>query len=338
MKRALIYMVLGTALLLSSSLFVSSGWAAESDVISFASKRDGDRAIYSINPQGGILQRLVTDTRALSFPTWSPDGGSIAYGTNLGGSPDIYVMDVGTNTHRQLTFDGSRDLWPSWSPNGTWIAFVSERTGSRDIYTIDANGEHVGRLTNKGGSSRPAWAPDSRWIAFVSTQENEVGIPNSTLFVVNAEGKRLRRLARVSGTHCTWSPDGKQIAFIANAPAGGLEVFSIDVDGKNLRQLTELDPGSLIFQPVWSPSGEWIAYILTEVPKGLGLVPILHIFTRSVISVVNTVEVGRGKPIEATKGLVSLGSLDWVPDGFLSVSPSLEKRTTFWGRLKQTDK
>ena len=337
MKRALIYVVLAMMFLLNSSLLVSS-WADEREIISFVSRRDGGRSIYSINPQEGILERLVTVPMALGSPSWSPDGGSIVYGTNLGGSPNIYIMDVRTNTHRQLTFHGSRDLWAAWSPNGKWIAFVSERAGGRNIYRMNANGENVMQLTNKGDSSRPAWSPDSQWIAFVSTRKNEIDIPNSTLFVVNAKGKRLRQLAHVSGIHCTWSPDGKKIAFIKNAPGGGLEIFSINVDGKNLRQLTELDPESLIFQPVWSPNGKWIAYIFTERRGGIIPIPILNIFINSVVSVVNAAEGGHSKSIEATRGLVSLGSVDWVPRGFLSVSPSVEKQTTLWSKLKKTNK
>ena len=43
------------------------------------------------------------------------------------------------------------------------------------------------------------------------------------------------------------------------------------------------------------------------------------------------------EPIEIANEL----SLDlypaWVPEAFLSVSPSTEKRTTLWGRLKRVD-
>ena len=70
--------------------------------------------------------------------------------------------------------------------------------------------------------------------------------------------------------------------------------------------------------------GEWIAYRLTDV---LG---------DWVIGVVNTVDNKRGGLLEATRGLEPV-YLDWVPEGFLSVSPSPEKQTTLWGRLKQSE-
>ena len=114
----------------------------------------------------------------------------------------------------------------------------------------------------------------------------------------------------------------------------GLEVFSIDINGKNLRQLTQLGPLVFIWDPVWSPSGEWIAYIVGQVPAGGG--PINRIMVNGVISVVNTIDGAGGKPIEATRG-VPKQSLQWVPKQLLSVSPSAEKQATLWGRLKRSE-
>ena len=334
MKRTLIYVMLGMALLLNSSLFVSSGWAAESDVISFLPRKDGDRSIHLVNTQGELLQRLMVGPESIGSFSWSPDGGSIAYGSNRNGTPDIYVMDVRTTTHRRLTFlEGSRDIWPAWSPNGKWIAFISERAGNMDIYKMGVNGENLTRLTNQGSCKKPTWSPDSRWIAFVS---------KSSLFVMGAEGRRVRHLADTSANHCTWSPDGKEIAFVPRGDAvGGTALFSIDIDGKNMRQLTRLYKGLIsIFGVVWSPSEKWIAYTLTELPIDLilkGPVPADEFFANSVICIANTAEGNGGKPIEATRGLVSNAAIEWVPTEFLSVSPSAEKQTTLWGRLKQVD-
>ena len=114
MKCRQTYVVLGTALL----LFISSGWAAEPDAISFVSLKDRTRPIILMDTQGNILQRLVIpDLKQLSF-SWSPDGNSFAYHAIQEGNFDIYVMDVETHTRHQLTFD---DLVPSyldWVPEG----------------------------------------------------------------------------------------------------------------------------------------------------------------------------------------------------------------------------
>ena len=342
-KHTRTYVILGMALLLSMSLFANNGWTAADEIMSFLPRGNGARSIHFIDTQGKRLQGLMVGPGRIGDFSWSPDGRLIAHSSNQDGDPDIYVMDVRTNVERQLTFHESRDIWPAWSPNGKWITFISERAGEMDIYRMDADGANLKRLTNRGECKRPAWSPDSQWIAFsASKKAAEIG---SDIYVMSSEGKGLRRLADTSSSVCTWSPDGKEIAYIPPGDAvGGVALFSIDIDGKNMRQLTRLYEGwTLITSPVWSPRGKWIAYILTEIPEALverllGGERILadELFANAVLCIANTEDVGGGEPIEMPRGLVP-GHLEWMPEEFLSVSPSAKKQITFWGALKQAE-
>lgn len=328
MKRTRIYMILGMALLLSISLFVSNGQTAEKDIISFISITGGDRLIYLMNTRGEMLRKpFVIGPIRLYGLTWAPDGRAFAYYLRQNGNTDVYVMDVSTNEHRQLTFDGSRDYLPAWSPNGKWIAFVSERAGDMDIYRMDANGKNVKQLTDMGTCGRPAWSPDSQSIAFTSLR---------FLFLMDTEGKRLKRLVAADAfAHCTWSPDGKQILFSANVGGWKEELFSIEVNGGDRQQLTWFDQPASISEPIWSPSGKWIVYRFKEILK---VEPVIGPgnFDLPVIYVIDTAGDGLTEPLESTKRLAAY-SLGWAPEGFLSVSPSVEKQTTLWGRLKQVE-
>ena len=333
MKHSLIYVVLGTMLLIGSFTFVSNGWTDERDVLSFVSTTDEHRPIILMNIQGEVLQKLKTEPGQPATFTWSPDRGSIAYEACRNGICEIHLMQISTNVrrnkHRELTFDGGDNRMPAWSPNGKWIAFTSEPAGDRDIYKMDVNGENVKQLTKQRKCSQPVWSPDSRWIAFAS---------HSTLFVMDAEGKNVRQLGK-AGTvffNCTWSPDSKQIAFISGSIEDGIVIFRIDVinvDGQNMRQLTKSEEGTSIRELAWSPSGKWIAYIVTQLPNG----PIKQIFANAVIHIVDTAEGEQVETIEATKGM-GARYLSWVPPTSLPVSPSAEKQMTFWGRIKQNHK
>jgi Tol biopolymer transport system component len=56
--------------------------------------------------------------------------------------------------------------------------------------------------------------------------------------------------------HATYSPDGKKIAFYAEADGGAFSgIFVVGVDGKHRRMI--IDGGSA---PAWSPDGRTIAY------------------------------------------------------------------------------
>ncbi len=156
---------------------------------------------------------------------------------------------------------------------------------------------------------------------------------------MNADGGRLRKLAENAFSGCTWSPDGKQIAFVSSrfVHDEGKNIFVIGIDGNNLRNLTLLGVGGWASNPAWSPDGQWIAYAfkrIVRVPGPGERLRVDEVFGDSAIHLVKATG-GLSDPIEVANEL----SLDlypaWVPEAFLPVSPSTERQTTLWGRLKQ---
>ncbi len=60
-----------------------------------------------------------------------------------------------------------------------------------------------------------------------------------------------------AATDASFSPDGSEILFAANHD-GDLEIFVVNVDGSDQRQLT--DNGGQDFFPSWSPDGQTIVF------------------------------------------------------------------------------
>ena len=342
MRRAFTFLVIGIALLVSSVLLVKNVHAGRPGTLSFASyPRSPD--LYLIDSTGKNFRKLTTDHINKGSPTWSPDGHFFAYHSNHDGDPDIYVMDVRNKTSRQLTNHPDRDLSPAWSPNGKWIAFESERTGDLHIYRIDVDGSNLMRLTNRGNNQNPAWSPDSQWIAYNSYQKGnrEAGIRGRHfLSIMTADGKRTRQLTEdLNMFGCTWSPDGKQIAFAAgNIGKDGMNISVIGLNGLNRRALTEVGPNAWAGSPSWSPDGEWIAYFFKSLPVldldlGHGIQAIDFWSGDGVICVINPEGNNDAQQLKATRALWS--SPVWVPESFFPVSPQPELLTTQWGHLKK---
>ena len=331
MKRTIVYILLGI-LLFNGSLWVNNVQSAENSVISFLSNDKGDYDIFIIGIDGSVRERLATDAMRKSSLTCAPKEYLFAFQSNENGNPDIYKMDIRNKKPIQLTQNAERNIWPAWSPNGKWIAFVSDRDGTQDIYRMDVDGSNLMKLTDQGRNGMPAWSPDSQLILFDSKRGE-----NHAIYLMNADGRQLKQLTDdlILGPGCTWSPDGKQIAYPAgNFAAEGADIFTIDVDGKNINKLTNMGRGIRAGNPAWSPDGNWIAYSVAEVVEWANPANGFRmVFSDSTIYLVEAKD-GTPKPLEETTGLSSNHAPVWTSDKFFSVYPDVNKQTVTWGKLK----
>jgi Tol biopolymer transport system component/DNA-binding winged helix-turn-helix (wHTH) protein len=157
------------------------------------------------------------------------------------------------------------------SPDGRWIAFGwwQGRSGGRlYVRRADAPDETPRDLSGTVGDVEGlAWAPDSRSLAFTATQPPG----RCTLWRVSLDGdspQALSTCAALFTPNVDWSPDGRTIAFSAEADgAGGL--FGISPDGSGLTRLSTAAPLAMPdHQPAWSPDGRRLAFARQDPADG----------------------------------------------------------------------
>ncbi len=211
--------------------------------VAFASNRDGNGEIYTMNANGTGLARLTNSPASTGDPAFSPDGSKVAFGD--GG--EIAVVNVNGTGLRDLTSNGGVNYHPTYSPDGSKIAFASNRDGSGEIYVMNADGSGQTRLTNNAAwDAQPAFSPNGSQIAFTSERDG-----NQEIYVMNADGSGQVNLSKTASHESdpAYSPDGSRILFSCSA------VCEMYADGSGRAALTT--HGS---DPTYSPNGSTIAF------------------------------------------------------------------------------
>jgi len=218
----------------------------------FQSTRPGSGCdqIYAMNADGSDKRLVSTGKGRTTCAYFYPDGRSILYASTHLAAPgcpprpgfergyvwpiyasyDIFRANADGTGLQRLTTTPGYDAEGTIGPDGR-IVFTSVRDGDMEIYSMNGDGSDVRRLTNRPGpDGGPFFSADGRSIVFR-------GRPLSP----GPELEDYRALLKTE----VWRPTR-------------LEVFVMDRDGGNLRQVTRL--GAASFAPFFHPDGKRIVF------------------------------------------------------------------------------
>ncbi|HET9229994.1 MAG TPA: Tol-Pal system beta propeller repeat protein TolB [Vitreimonas sp.] len=222
-------------------------FSPSTQMITYMSFETGAPRVFLYNLETN-RREVLGDFPGMTFaPRFSPNGRGIVFTLDMNGNSEIFTMDLGNRARRRLTNHPSIDTSPSYSPDGGQIVFNSDRGGSPQLYVMNADGSGQRRISfGEGRYSTPVWSPRGDLIAFTRQRGGQFAIG-----VMRPDGSGERILTESYLDEApTWSPNGRVIIFFREGRGTGPRLWSVDLTGRNLRQIPTQTEAS---DPAWSP-------------------------------------------------------------------------------------
>ncbi|MGI9114265.1 MAG: S41 family peptidase [Chthoniobacterales bacterium] len=227
--------------------------------------------LYSVAKDGGVARRLTSGPGYTSFPRFSADGAQLAFTSQYDGNTEVYVIPAEGGVPKRLTTSatlGRDDISDRMGPNNivmAWentkprVVFRSRMKSFNDfigqLFTVDMDAELPQQLpVPRGGFV--SFSPDDSKMAFnrvfreFRTWKHYRGGMADDIWIYDFKAGTTENLTNdPSQDICPmWGPDN-HIYFTSDRD-GRMNLFSIDLASKELKQLTKFTDFDIKFPSI----------------------------------------------------------------------------------------
>jgi Tol biopolymer transport system component len=258
---------------------IQPSWSPSNDRIAYWSNNAGQRDLFTVPVAGGARVQLTDDSAIDWCPVWSPDGRFVYFSSDRGGAMNLWRIPVDHSSGRAsgapasvtTGVQASASL-PSFSKDGARMAFRSRVASINPVavpFDPATNRAGVPRVLDGSNNVRlPSdVSPDGTHIAYFSIGERQEDI-----FIGTSDGKSIRRVTDdiARDRSAMFTRDGQSVVFYSNRD-GGWAIWTIRIDGSNLRKLAGIEGG--VIYPIVSPLDNTVVFTPTKSDLGIFSVP-----------------------------------------------------------------
>jgi len=230
----------------------------------FVSNFIGNNEIYLA--QNNRLTRLTTHSADDWWPVLSPDGKQLVFSSNRNGNFDVFLLTLENGELNRITSSPQDENDPSWSWDGKSIFFVREEQGKWRLFRYELAGKKTVNPFPK--ADLPALITP-----FQSPQGDEFVFTAKVFFgwtVARFQPGtgRFVKIGKSGSCRAKYSPDGRMITFVSHEDDGLGDVWIMNRDGSNQKNLTPTRKDSYDYYPCFSPDGKWIVFSSSPKAKG----------------------------------------------------------------------